>query len=144
VFERKETGPAAGRDGKAPDRGVRKPSRAGTLAAGLAALSVLVACGSSGTGASSNGQVKGTVTVFAATSLTSAFNTIGTQFDKAHPGVSVKFNYNGSSSLATSIKQGAPADVFASADTTKSFINYVSGSAGQKVLTSYGFLPATS
>jgi len=55
------------------------------------------------------------VVVFAATSLTDAFDKIGAQFDKANPGVTVKFNYNGSSSLATSITQGAPADVFASA-----------------------------
>ena len=57
----------------------------------------------------------GTLVVFAATSLTDAFNMIGAQFQQAHPGVSVKFNYNGSSSLATQITQGAPADVFASA-----------------------------
>jgi len=55
------------------------------------------------------------VVVFAATSLTEAFDKIGAQFEAAHPGVTVKFNYNGSSSLATSITQGAPADVFASA-----------------------------
>jgi len=42
--------------------------------------------------------------------LTDAFDKIG-QFEKAHPGVTVKFNYNGSSSLATSINQGAPAAV---------------------------------
>jgi molybdate transport system substrate-binding protein len=69
--------------------------------------------------AASNGaaaaKVTGTVVVFAATSLTEAFNKIGTQFEAANPGVTVKFNYNGSSSLATSITQGAPADVFASA-----------------------------
>ena len=59
--------------------------------------------------------MSGTVVVFAATSLTEAFDKIGAQFEKAHPGVTVKFNYNGSSSLATSIDQGAPADVFASA-----------------------------
>jgi molybdate transport system substrate-binding protein len=53
--------------------------------------------------------------VFAATSLTEAFNKIAAQFEQANPGVTVKFNYNGSSSLATSITQGAPADVFASA-----------------------------
>jgi len=53
--------------------------------------------------------------VFAATSLTKAFDKIGAQFEAANPGVTVKFNYNGSSSLATSITQGAPADVFASA-----------------------------
>jgi molybdate transport system substrate-binding protein len=60
----------------------------------------------------------GTLVVFAATSLTAAFNKIATQFDAANPGVTVKFNYNGSSSLATQITQGAPADVFASASPT--------------------------
>jgi molybdate transport system substrate-binding protein len=68
-----------------------------------------------GGSASAAGKVTGTVVVFAATSLTDAFNKIGTQFEAANPGVNVKFNYNGSSSLATSITQGAPADVFASA-----------------------------
>jgi molybdate transport system substrate-binding protein len=68
-----------------------------------------------GGSASAAQKVTGTVVVFAATSLTAAFNKIGDQFEAANPGVTVKFNYNGSSSLATSINQGAPADVFASA-----------------------------
>ena len=87
----------------------------------IAAL-VLAACSSSTTtsapGSSSSGKLSGTVTVFAATSLTDAFNQIGAAFEKANPGVTVKFNYQGSSSLATSINQGAPADVFASAAPT--------------------------
>ena len=53
--------------------------------------------------------------MFAATSLTGAFDKIGAQFEKANPGVKVTFNYDGSSTLATSIVHGAPADVFASA-----------------------------
>jgi len=65
---------------------------------------------------SGNGNVTGNVVVFAATSLKGAFDSIGTKFEKAHPGVTVKFNYSGSSTLATQINQGAPADVFASAD----------------------------
>jgi molybdate transport system substrate-binding protein len=81
---------------------------------------VLAGCSSSTTssppaGSSASGKLSGTLVVFAATSLTDAFDKIGAQFEKAHPGVTVKFNYNGSSSLATSITQGAPADVFASA-----------------------------
>jgi molybdate transport system substrate-binding protein len=56
--------------------------------------------------------------VFAAASLSGAFDKIAAQFEKANPGVTVTFNYAGSSSLATSIKQGAPADVFASASPT--------------------------
>ncbi|TQS45800.1 molybdate ABC transporter substrate-binding protein [Cryptosporangium phraense] len=60
-------------------------------------------------------SVKGTVTVFAAASLTESFTTLGKQFEQAHPGVTVKFNFAASSALAESIGQGAPADVFASA-----------------------------
>jgi molybdate transport system substrate-binding protein len=85
----------------------------------VAALA-LAACGSSSSSTpsssgSSSGKVSGTLVVFAATSLSKAFDQIGAGFEKANPGVTVKFNYNGSSSLATSINQGAPADVFASA-----------------------------
>jgi molybdate transport system substrate-binding protein len=85
------------------------------VACTAAAVLVLAACGSSGGSSSASGKPSGTLVVFAATSLTDAFNKIGAQFEKAHPGVTVKFNYNGSSSLATSINQGAPADLFASA-----------------------------
>ena len=95
-----------------------------SMGAGLL-VAVLAACSStttttaaapgtaSGTAKATN--LSGTLVVFAATSLTDAFDKIGTQFHGANPGVTVKFNYNGSSSLATQINQGAPADVFASA-----------------------------
>src|SRR5215475_10190531 len=95
--------------------------RVALVPAALAAAMTLVlaSCSSSSNGSSSggsgSGKPSGQLVVFAATSLTDAFNKIGTQFEKANPGVTVKFNYNGSSSLATSITQGAPADVFASA-----------------------------
>ena len=56
-----------------------------------------------------------TLTVLAAASLTETFNALGKQFETDHPGVSVKFNYAGSSDLAQQIVNGAPADVFASA-----------------------------
>ncbi|PWJ46308.1 molybdate transport system substrate-binding protein [Quadrisphaera granulorum] len=58
----------------------------------------------------------GTLTVFAAASLKSTFTTLGEQFEKAHAGVDVTFSFAGSSDLATQIQNGAPADVFASAD----------------------------
>ena len=57
-----------------------------------------------------------TLTVFAAASLTGAFGDIGKAFEAAHPGVTVKFSFAGSQVLRTQIEQGAPADVFASAD----------------------------
>jgi molybdate transport system substrate-binding protein len=56
------------------------------------------------------------VTVFAAASLTETFRTIGKDFGAAHPGTQVEFNFAGSSTLARQIVEGAPADVFASAD----------------------------
>ena len=55
--------------------------------------------------------------MFAAASLKEAFTKIGTQFEAAHPGTKVVFNFGPSSGLATQINQGAPADVYASAST---------------------------
>jgi molybdate transport system substrate-binding protein len=66
-------------------------------------------------GAAGNKGVTGTITVFAAASLTESFTTIGKDFEAANPGSKVTFNFAGSSALATQIDQGAPADVFASA-----------------------------
>jgi molybdate transport system substrate-binding protein len=88
-----------------------------TLAAGL------VACSSSGGGgqASSNSPAKsasksgGSLTVYAAASLTEAFNTLKGQFEQSHPGAKVTLNYGASSDLAAQITQGANVDVFASA-----------------------------
>jgi molybdate transport system substrate-binding protein len=57
-----------------------------------------------------------TVTVFAASSLTKAFNALGAKFQMAHAGVTIRFSYGSSSTLATQISAGAPADLFASAD----------------------------
>ncbi|MBX3003242.1 MAG: molybdate ABC transporter substrate-binding protein [Anaerolineales bacterium] len=55
----------------------------------------------------------------AASSLTDAFNEIADVFEAAHPGVEVLPNYASSSSLATQLVEGAPADVFASANNTQ-------------------------
>jgi molybdate transport system substrate-binding protein len=54
--------------------------------------------------------------VFAAASLTEAFTEMGAAFEAAHPGVTVVFNFAGSAQLAQQIVEGAPADVFASAN----------------------------
>ncbi|MFM1730094.1 molybdate ABC transporter substrate-binding protein [Prescottella soli] len=57
------------------------------------------------------------ITVFAAASLRSTFTELGRRFEASHPGTRVVFNFGGSSDLFTQLDQGAPGDVFASADT---------------------------
>ena len=57
-----------------------------------------------------------TLSVSAAASLSKAFQEIGRQFEVQHPGAKVEFNFAGSQQLAAQLAQGAPADVFASAN----------------------------
>ena len=59
---------------------------------------------------------KTTLTVFAAASLSEAFQELGRNFESSHPGVEVVFNFAGSQQLATQIEHGAAADLYASAD----------------------------
>jgi molybdate transport system substrate-binding protein len=96
------------------------------LASALVAVG-LAGCGSgdggsgssSGAGSSSSASpsLSGSITVFAAASLTESFTTLGQQFETANPGVKVTFSFAASSALAMQITSGAPADVFASAST---------------------------
>lgn len=67
------------------------------------------------------------LTVFAAASLTDAFQTISKNFSTAHPGVDVVFNFAGSQQLAQQIGQGAPADLFASANASQMAVAIESG-----------------
>jgi molybdate transport system substrate-binding protein len=80
-----------------------------------ALISLVVGCApSSGrVGAVSPG---GSITVFAASSLTDAFTKAGNAFTGRVTGSSIRFNFGSSSTLATQITNGAPADIFASAD----------------------------
>ncbi len=57
-----------------------------------------------------------TVTIFAAASLSEPFRAIAKDFEAAHNGTTVELQFAGSSTLARQILDGAPADVFASAD----------------------------
>ena len=78
-----------------------------------ALLPVLFGCGGS---ASSEEGGESVLTVYAASSLTDTFGELQTNFEEEHPGTEVKLNFAGSSTLLTQLEQGAPADVFASAD----------------------------
>jgi molybdate transport system substrate-binding protein len=82
-----------------------------------ASLTLSAGCGSD-SGSKSSGKGSKTLFVFAAASLTGTFTALGKTFESAHPGVVVKFNFGGSSTLAQQITQGAPADVFAAASPT--------------------------
>jgi molybdate transport system substrate-binding protein len=97
----------------------RDPRR---LLGGLLALGLFAAgCGDDDAASATvatgpKAAVTGDVTVFAAASLTEAFTEVGEAFEAAHPDAKVTFNFAASSELVTQIAEGAPADVFASAD----------------------------
>ena len=78
------------------------------------------------------------LTVSAAASLTQAFQEIGSQFENQNPGTKVKFNFGASGALMQQIANGAPVDVFASADTDtmdKAVVKGVVAAADVKVFT---------
>ena len=87
---------------------------------------LLAACGSDGSdgadtspSTTADGETaapSGSITVSAAASLTEAFTAIGEDFEAANPDTEIEFNFDSSTTLATQIVEGAPADVFASAD----------------------------
>jgi molybdate transport system substrate-binding protein len=69
-------------------------------------------------GTTAAGTPTGSITVFAAASLTDAFGEVADAFEEATPGASVEMNFGASSALREQILAGAPADVFASANTS--------------------------
>lgn len=89
----------------------------------IAAAAFLAACGGDATGGpakapgtGSTGNASGTINVFAAASLTDAFQALARGLEATQPGMRVEFNFAGSSALREQILAGAPGDVFASAN----------------------------
>jgi len=72
---------------------------------------------SAAAGAGGTAKPAGSITVFAAASLKATFTRLAGDFEAKNPGAKITLNFAGSSDLVTQITQGAPADVFASADT---------------------------
>jgi molybdate transport system substrate-binding protein len=110
---------------RTPRKGIPAFLLAGVLSAGLAAgLAGLAGCASpaspgsssASNGASEGSRASGTITVFAAASLKAAFTRLAGDFEARNPRTRITLSFAGSSDLATQINQGAPADVFASAD----------------------------
>jgi molybdate transport system substrate-binding protein len=92
------------------------------LATATAVVVSLAACGTTSPGTSSGpragGALHGTIIISAASSLSTVFASLATRFEAGHPAVQLTFNFGSSSSLGDQIVQGAPADVFATADGT--------------------------
>lgn len=99
----------------------------------LMGLLLLVSCSASATPTSTDEQ-KITLTVMAAASLTEAFTEIGQKFEAENPGVTVVFNFAGSQTLAQQIVEGAPADVFASANQKQMQVVIDGGEAEQATI----------
>lgn len=95
-------------------RGIRFGMLAFAAATGLAALA---GCSAEPETAADGTGAGGELRILAAASLQGAFDELATRFEALHPEVDVApISYDGSSSLATQLLAGAPADVFASAD----------------------------
>jgi molybdate transport system substrate-binding protein len=84
------------------------------IALAIATALVVGACSASSTGVSA--PLAGEVTVFAGSSLVDAFRRIGDELENVNADARFTFNFGSSSTLVTQITNGAPADVFASAD----------------------------
>jgi len=90
---------------------------AAVAAVAVAATACSTSSASSGGTTTTKPKLTGSIVVSAAASLTGTFGLLGTQFQSAHPGATITFNFGSSGALVTQITQGAPADVFASAGT---------------------------
>lgn len=99
---------------------IRAPRRTIAIALAAAALALAGCAGDAPTPAgpdgAAGGAVSGELTVYAAASLSGAFDEIGDAFEQENPDVGFTGVYDGSSTLVTQLLEGAPADVFASAD----------------------------
>jgi molybdate transport system substrate-binding protein len=100
----------------------------------VAGLLALTACTGSPREASSNHGLSGPLTVFAAASLTDVFERLGGQFRDENPDVELTISYGPSSHSARAITEGAPVDVFASADETQMRVVTDAGLASDPVV----------
>ena len=98
----------------------RRSSSLGLVLALVSVLGLGAACGDdkkeAASTTSTTAGLSGNLTVLAAASLSESFKELGAAFEGKHPGSKVTFSFDASSALATQANNGAPADLFASAD----------------------------
>ncbi|WP_437735482.1 molybdate ABC transporter substrate-binding protein [Sorangium sp. So ce1335] len=108
------------RTGEANVADVRRVGHAGPIVL-IALCLLLAACLVWGAGCKGSEPARGhqgedRLIVFAAASLRDVFTALGEDFERAHAGVEVTFNFAGTQELRAQLEHGAAADVFASAD----------------------------
>jgi molybdate transport system substrate-binding protein len=123
---------------------LRRRNRFVAVVAIVSGAALLAACGddpdaagdtSGDTVSDTAGDATGEVVVFAAASLTDAFTEIGDAFVAERPDADVTFSFAASSELATQVVEGAPADVYASADlATMDRLTEAGAAAGEPVV----------
>lgn len=82
----------------------------------------------------------GSLTIFAAASLTDAFTKIKSDLEQQHPGLSITYNFADSPTLVTQLSEGA-AVKGGQTELAQAFISYLLGSDGQATMHSFGFAP---
>jgi len=92
-----------------------RPTRAAAVLVATVGL-LLTACSTPATAPKTADPLTGTVTVLAAASLTEVYGDLAARFEKLHPNVTITESFGGSSALAAQLVQGAPADIFATAN----------------------------
>lgn len=111
--------PASATPAPAPSAaGADAPTRTASPSAAAAASPTRPA-GTPGTPVAAPPRIAGNLTIFAASSLTDAFNEMKAAIEAANPGTTITYNFAASSALRTQLEQGAKADLYASADTVQ-------------------------
>ncbi len=117
--------------GQTSATGWRRALSRGAVIGGIGLTVLLGACSRGDEGGTAGSALEGEIAVFAAASLTESFKEIGEAFREANPATEVTFNFAASSALATQINEGAPADVFASADLSQMKVVADEGNVGE-------------
>ena len=81
----------------------------------VAFIATMAACSNDDDTGEGGDASETSLTVLAASSLTESFDELAEQFESDHPGTTVNISYGSSSTLATQVIDGAPADVIATA-----------------------------